>query len=305
MLLTLSILVPIGQAEDPQRVAVISGQGSDPYRQTADAFVEHLEQERPEVQVECYVLDGEAFTTRRAFQKLRQRRPSLLFTLDSTTTRKVLAEFPDRSLIASMIVRADSLGESAQATGVLLRTPAVTQLEWLKRFLPDARRVAVLYNPSLNRQRVDELTRAARGMDLEIIAFPVTSIKELPPALEKVGHQADVLFGFPDKTVYSGRTAEGVLLWSIRNRVPFVGLSSVWVKVGALYALDWDYRDVGRQCAGLALRILAGTPPSKISHRTPEKVLYSVNLTTAEQMELEIDPVLIDGAATVFRSQIR
>jgi putative ABC transport system substrate-binding protein len=301
MLLTLSALVPVGRAEEPALVAVISGQGADPYLQTVDAFVERLEQQRPEAEVARYVLDKDAAKTRQIFLELQQRQPSLLFTLGSTTTRIALAEFPDRPLIASMIVSAGALGESTQATGVLLRTSPATQLKWLRRVLPDAKRVAVLYDPKQSQEWVDELTTVARGTDLQVIALPVTSPKELPPALKKLGRQADVLLGIPDNTVYSGKTAEGVLLSSFRNRVPFVGLSSVWVKAGALYALDWDYRDLGGQCAGLALRILDGTPPSKISHGTPETILYSVNLKTAKHMGLEIDPVLIDGAASVFR----
>ena len=48
------------------------------------------------------------------------------------------------------------------------------------------------------------------------------------------------------------QTAEPILLSTLKNKIPLVGLSSSWVKAGALYALDRDYVDIGLQSGELA-----------------------------------------------------
>ncbi|MBM4256658.1 MAG: hypothetical protein FJ147_12275 [Deltaproteobacteria bacterium] len=110
-----------------------------------------------------------------------------------------------------------------------------------------------------------------------------------------------MLWGIADQTVLSPRTAEPILLFSFRNRIPFAGLSTSWAKAGALYALDRDYKDVGTQCGELALKILRGTPAGTLPPQTPRKVAYALNLKTAEHMKLSLPQPLIDGAQQVFR----
>ena len=66
----------------------------------------------------------------------------------------------------------------------------------------------------------------------------------------------DVLFALPDRMVYTRESARGILLQSFRKRTPVIGPNEAWVRMGALYALDWDYDEVGVVCAQLALRAL-------------------------------------------------
>ena len=99
----------------------------------------------------------------------------------------------------------------------------------------------------------------------------------------------------PDKMIYSSNTAKAVLLFSFRKRMPFIGLSGAWVKVGALYALDWDYSDLGRQSANTVLKILNGTKPD-----APAKSVYQLNLKTAKHMKLKVNRKLIAAAEKVY-----
>ena len=103
-----------------------------------------------------------------------------------------------------------------------------------------------------------------------------------------------------DQVVLSRQTAEAILLFSFRNRIPFAGLSASWVKAGALYALDRDYTDLGAQCGEMALRVRRGRRASTLPPETPRKILYALNLRTAQRMKLNLPKELIDGAEQVF-----
>jgi hypothetical protein len=56
------------------------------------------------------------------------------------------------------------------------------------------------------------------------------------------------------------------------------------VKAGALYALDWDYQELGAYCGALAAR---ASPPE------PPRVRVTVNLRTAKQFRIGWDPQLL------------
>jgi len=129
----------------------------------------------------------------------------------------------------------------------------------------------------------------------------VETPQALPEALENLARRAEILWGITDQTVLSPQTAEPILLFSFRNRIPFTGLSTSWAKAGALYALDRDYNDIGLQCGEIAGKILQGTPINSIPPYPPRKVFYALNLKTADYMKLSIPETLVNGAQQVFR----
>lgn len=138
-------------------------------------------------------------------------------------------------------------------------------------------------------------------LKIKIIAEAVDKAKDIPRALKKIVKRSEVLLGLPDPTIYSHKTAKKILLTTFQNRIPFIGPSRAWVMAGALYALEWDFPDIGRQCAELAHRILKGTPVNQIAFQASKTFDYSINLRTAKHMGLTINPELKNGAAQLFR----
>ncbi|MFO0732606.1 MAG: ABC transporter substrate binding protein [Nitrospiraceae bacterium] len=70
-------------------------------------------------------------------------------------------------------------------------------------------------------------------------------------------------------------TAEPILLSTFRNKIPLAGLSTSWVKAGALYALDRDYLDIGSQCGEIAGKILGEPTRAASSLFIREKLCMS------------------------------
>lgn len=137
-------------------------------------------------------------------------------------------------------------------------------------------------------------------MGLTLDARPIDSPRQLPAALEALAHRTDALWGIPDQLVITPQTARYLLLFSFRNRIPFIGLSPAWVKAGALFSLEWDYRDIGLQCAGQALQILGGAPTEDVPVQAPRQVRYVLNRRTAEQMKISLPASLEKAAARVY-----
>lgn len=136
-------------------------------------------------------------------------------------------------------------------------------------------------------------------MGLELVAAPVTSEDQLPKALESLEKNVDALWSVADSTAFSPGSVEFILLHTLRNKIPFVGLSPAFVKAGALMALAVDYEAVGRQCGEQAVKILDRQPPASLPVTTPEKLTLHVNLKTAETIGLTIPRDRLHGAVVI------
>jgi putative tryptophan/tyrosine transport system substrate-binding protein len=283
------------------RVAILTSQEGGPYQEVITGFRNALDQQGIQAMVEVYALHGDSNTMGQVVQEIKAKGAQLLFTLGSLATQGAvehLAEFP---ILATLVLSADELKQAPNATAVVLEFPVETELQWLHRILPQQQTIGVLFNPTENQNRITTAAQVAHNLGLKLLAQEVKTPQDLPRALDTLAQQADVLWGIADQTVFSPQTAEPILLFSFRNHIPFAGLSTAWVKAGALYALDRDYTDLGAQCGALASQILHGTLANTLPFAPPRKVTYALNLKTANHMKIDISQALIDGARQIFR----
>jgi putative ABC transport system substrate-binding protein len=289
------------KAADKPLIAILSTQESAQYLKVIESFEQQVNSQFPEVKFARYFLHKKKRENDKISQEINKKSPALLFTLGSKATDLGLKSNTGIPLVATMILNGQAIIQSDRATGVLLTYPPEVHIEWLRRFIPTANSALVLYNPEENEEWAEEIRKQAAKKDFIIETMPVESVKELPPVLKSLGRKGTTLLGIHDKIVYSRKTAKAVLLATLRNRIPFAGISPSWVKAGALYSLSWDYTDLGRQCASVAGKILSGIPAADITPTTPDKINYVVNMKTADHLKLEIDPALIEGASKVYR----
>lgn len=285
------------------RIAVFVSYDAPPVEETLAGFKEHLGRLKPGTVFEIYPLHKSSEQTRRKPEEIRQNGTQLILALGSLALETAGREAEGIPIVAGMVLRETDIRRIRGATGVFLEFPLETQFEWLRRLLPETRRVGVVYNPAENQGTIAAAHQVARRMDLELVAREVTVPAELPDALESLANRADVLWGISDQLVVTPQTAKGLLLFSFRNRIPFIGLSTAWVKAGAFYALDRDYHDIGRQCAELALKILAGGIPGSLDPVPPRQTRFSLNVKTAERMKVSISPSLRGAATQLFQEE--
>jgi putative ABC transport system substrate-binding protein len=236
----------------------------------------------------------------RVLQDVKQGGVAVLLTLGTAATQRARQDITTVPIVAGLVLSADEFKGAPNMSGVTLDFPVALQLDWLRRFLPTAKTIGVIYNPRENQQRIEAARRVAHELGLKLESQQVSDTRELPTALETLARKIDVLWGVVDELVLTPQTAKHILLFSFQNRIPFVGLSTAWVKAGAVYALDWDYTDLGMQCGEMALKVLQGTAINTLPPVIPRKVVYALNQKTARHMKIEIAETLVHGAREVF-----
>jgi putative ABC transport system substrate-binding protein len=298
LLLFAAAVPPASRAEeDTLRVAVVVGRRAAPFEGILEGFRRRMTATglRP---VYTYVeLDGDAEAGKRALREAVRSGPDLVFALGSAGVEAACREAPEIPVVAGGILRPEAIPKGSNATGVYLEHSPEVQLRWLRSVLPAARVAGILYNPEENRARVEAYAAAAREVGLRIEARPVASPREIPAALDTLSRRVDVLFSVYDGIATTSETARELMRTSFRQRVPLAGLSAAWVKAGALCALDWDYDDVGSQCADAAIQILKGRKPSALAPVPPRRAVHALNLNSARRLGIRLSDAAIHNAS--------
>ena len=286
------------RADEPL-IVVVRAKSSQPYEEVLVGFRSFLESRGIRARFDVHTINGDINAMDRILEDASSKDAKLVFTIGTAVTERAIREDPGVPVVYSLVMNKVQ-ASSADVTGVILEFSVSSHFQWMKRFLPKARRIGVLYNPKKNGERIVRAKIEAMKMGLVLEAEVVEKPQDIPAALERIANKVDVLWGIPDEIVLNPKTAKHLLLFCYRNRIPFVGPSRAWVKAGALYALDRDYTDIGSQCGGIASSILAGTDPRAIRSQSPNRTAYFVNMRTARHMKVNIDKKLLAAADGVY-----
>jgi len=283
-------------AEKTAHILIVANSNDAPYQQATFGFKEQVSAHAKIKFTELTLAQSKSPDAK----EIERIKPDLIYALGGEATKWASLQTSRIPIVATMVLKDDVFKQSANMTGVSLGYSLKIQFQWLKLFFPQKKTVAILFNPAENAVTVQDAKQISQQSGFNLVAIPVESPKELPYALEQLANNVEILLAIPDETVMSVNTAKEVLLASFRNKVPLIGLSDNWVKSGAFYALSWDYKDLGQQCAGLAQKILNGSPAQTLPAEHPRKITYTFNAKVAEQMNMEIPEDLLINAKTVF-----
>ena len=134
---------------------------------------------------------------------------------------------------------------------------------------------------------------------MDAVPLGVASGVEVPYVVEAAAAQLDALMTLPDAEILSPAVARTLLVLSMRQRVPLVGPAGSWAKAGALYALDWDYEDLGRQCADVAQRLLSQRAAPSAA-QAPRRARLVVNRRAAQHLKVHLSPDFLGSAVEVY-----
>ncbi|GAK54651.1 hypothetical protein U14_05938 [Candidatus Moduliflexus flocculans] len=291
-------------AEDAPAIVIIQPRSVAAYQDAVQGFLRHLRLLSPtrfnimifEEPAGLYnVLDADTETA------VVRSDIRLIVTIGSSATLDIAQHIHDIPILFSMMLDPERLPQNqANVTGVSLRIPSSVQFQMIMSMLPTAKQIGIIYDAQKNATIVQHLMEEAKTVNLNIKPFPVTSQKEIPDAMDRLKKDADVLLGIVDSMIYTSQTAGVMIRYAIKHKIPFIGISSSYVKAGALCALDVDPVDIGRQTAVIAQRILAGAPIANMAAESPEKLDLAVNLRTADIIGVTIPKAIRDKASLLY-----
>lgn len=202
--------------------------------------------------------------------------------------------------VAAQLVK-DWKASGTNVTGVSDLLELDKQVALIKRVVPNAKRVGMVYNPGEANSAVvvkalkELLTKS--GMTLVEAAAP-RSVDVGTAAKSLIG-KVDVIYTNTDNNVVSAYEA----LVKVGNdaKIPLVASDTDSVKRGAIAALGVNYYDLGRQTGKVVARILKGDKPGSIASATSDKLELFVNTAAAQKQGVTLSPELVKEAKTVIK----
>jgi len=163
----------------------------------------------------------------------------------------------DARKLYSVVLNPETLSpEVSPDCGVSLNIPPYLQLAAISRSLPDARRIGIFYDPQYNAEFFARAERAADLQGLRLVPLQVSAKKEIPDVFSAAIQDLDAIWLIPDRTVISESIAQYIIKQSILQGVPVVGYNQFFYNSGAAVAFVFDYAELGRQTARMAIERL-------------------------------------------------
>ena len=185
--------------------------------------------------------------------------------------------------------------------GVSLDIPIELQLEQIKATFPKRKRIGVFFSRENNQQTIDALFPKARGLELDLVAVPITSTKEIPDSLKSLQADIDILWIIPDRVVGSEKILKYIIKSMIIKKIPVVGFNEWFAQNGAILSFSLDYEAIGKQTAILAQRVLASQGPIEEFIQKPQQVKTIVNLKVAKKLSITVSDDLLIQVGEVIK----
>ncbi|CAN0645984.1 MULTISPECIES: ABC transporter substrate-binding protein [Burkholderia] len=186
-------------------------------------------------------------------------------------------------------------------TGVSDKLPLDRQVALIKRVVPNAKTVGMVYNPGEANSVVvvKELKGilAKQGMTLKEAAAPRTV--DIGPAAKSLIGKVDVIYTNTDNNVVSAY--EALVKVANEAKIPLVAGDTDSVKRGGIAALGINYGDLGRQTGKVVARILKGEKPGAIASETSSNLELFANTGAAAKQGVTLAPDLLKDAKTVIK----
>jgi len=203
-----------------------------------------------------------------------------------------VSDNPMRAGIAVSLAR-----PSKNFTGITFLTDemAAKRMEFLKEVAPNARRVAVIFNPQHFDDEVTFARRGAESLGIKLTTHPINSAADLDAALLAASAEgADSLFIISSRL--TGIVAAKIAQHGQERRLPVIASWREFAASGALLSYGPSRVFEAKRLVGYVQKVLSGAKPADLPIEQPVKFELVINLKTAKALGLNVPLPLLDRA---------
>ena len=214
--------------------------------------------------------------------------PSAQSLANTTQTTPVIFSAVTDPVSAKLVESREHPGGNVTGTSDQSSDAISTQINLIKKVLPKAKTIGILYTQSEPNSVVqkDEAKRLLEEKGFTVVEKTILDSNNVKAAAESLMAEVDMVFVPTDNIISS--TMETVKQVSIKHKVPVFGGSTEMIAVGGLYNYGTNYEELGRQTARMLIRVLKGEKPENIAVELPEKLEFHTNQEMADALGIDI-----------------
>jgi len=195
-------------------------------------------------------------------------------------------------------------GGNVTGITMLSRELGGKRLELFKEAVPKLARVAVLYDPAIPsfvRDVKEVLPVAARALRLTVQPWEVRASDDFEKVFAALNKQRPDGLYFPPGGPLTFTNHKRIAGFALKSRLPSMYVNRQFVEAGGLMSYGADQAESYRRVAYFVDRILKGTKPADLPVEQPMRFELVVNLKTAKQIGVAIDPNLLARANRLIK----
>ncbi|NOW85452.1 putative ABC transport system substrate-binding protein [Clostridium beijerinckii] len=260
-----------------------------------DGLKEKGYEEGKNIKIEQQNAQGEQANAQTIAKQFTDAKKDLIFAIATPAVQAAYNSTKDIPIIFTAVtdpvkaeVAKDWKSSGTNVTGTSDKVPVDKQIELLKKLLPNAKTVGVIYNTSETNSvtQVDELKAAADKQGLAVKEIGVTNVNEINQNLASALGQIDVLYTPTDNTVASGYALVGKLC--LDKNVPIIGAEEAVVTKGGLASIGIDYYKLGKEAGYKAAEVLDGKKPSDVEISTLSDMSFTINTDVVKKLNITL-----------------
>nr|WP_194281007.1 ABC transporter substrate-binding protein [Streptococcus pneumoniae] len=267
---------------------------------TREGFVDELAKqgyvEGENIEIDLQNAQGEQRNLKTISQQLAESsdvvlaiaRPSAQSLANTTQTTPVIFSAVTDPVSAKLVESREHPGGNVTGTSDQSSDAISTQVNLIKKVLPKAKTIGILYTQSEPNSVVqkDEDKRLLKEKGFTVVEKTILDSNNVKAAAESLMAEVDMVFVPTDNIISS--TMETVKQVSIKHKVPVFGGSTEMIAVGGLYNYGTNYEELGRQTARMLIRVLKGEKPENIAVELPEKLELHTNQEMVDALGIDI-----------------
>jgi len=292
---------------DVKNIGVVQLVQHDALDASNKGFVDGLKEKGYEdgknIKIEQQNAQGEQANAQTICKQFVDAKKDLIFAIATPAAQAAYNSTKDIPIIFTAVtdpvkaeIAKDWKSSGTNVTGTSDKVPVDKQIELLKKLIPNAKTVGVIYSTSETNSviQVDELKAAAAKQGLAVKEIGVTTVNEINQNLTSALGQIDVLYTPTDNTVASGYALVGKLC--LEKNIPIIGAEEAVVTKGGLASIGIDYYKLGKEAGLKAAEVLAGKKPSDVEITTLSEMSFTINTDVAKKLNITI-PTDVDANA--------
>lgn len=225
--------------------------------------------------------------------------PSAQTAYTAATEKKIPVIFSAVSdpVAAKLVDTLEKPGKGSTGTSDVI--PVEKQLEMIRAFMPNAKKIGILYNTSEpnSATQISMYEAAAAKFNFEIVKVGVAAQADIPMATDSILSKVDCITNLTDNLIVSN--LQTVLGKANEKKIPVFGSEEEQVKNGCLASQGIDYLKLGIQTGKIAARVLKGEDINNIGVETIKESNLVVNENTLKALGLAMPENLKEKAQIV------
>lgn len=266
-----------------------------------EGFIEKLDSENINYKLIDQRANGDLSLIPQFASDMKNKKADLIYTIGTPAAQGVANTIKDKPILYAAVTDPEGAGLTGEnITGVSDYVEARKLIDDFLKLYPETKTFGTMYNTNEQNSnvQVDALEKALKERGLKLEKQGVSSINDIPQAINSLKSKIDAMVTVTDNVVVNAMPVISEAL--AKDKIPSIAYDEGSVRNGALISEGVNYKKLGNQAGTMAVEILKNNKSIKdLPYEKADSLTTLVNTNTARALGLDLENEIIKSAEKI------